>query len=265
MSAVILELTPVLRVPLATLLVLFLPGYAIVSILFPSNDGPDAPARIGLSVALSLAAIPPIALAIDRSPWAISQLPVTLSLTGVTIIAAVAALIMRMRLPIVERYAPNPLAQPVRLPLAGAERWLLVALIVLAVGLLGYGGFDAVQSRFGRTATTELAIFNAEGQPGFYPREIVPGEFATVMIQVTNHENESMTYTLIVGGDGVAPGGPIVLEIGDGQTWTGTVDFTVGGTGERQEVRFDLYLKVQDSGEAPYRSVSLVVDGVDSA
>src|SRR5687767_9285718 len=67
-AASLLEAPPFLRIPLGVLLVLGLPGFGIVSSLFPSNDGPDAVARIALSVALSLATVPFLALTIDQSP-----------------------------------------------------------------------------------------------------------------------------------------------------------------------------------------------------
>ena len=81
---VLTESPPVARVPLGLLLVLVLPGFALTAVLFPSNDGPDAVARAALSVALSLATIPFVALAIDRSPWRIERVSVTIGLALIT-------------------------------------------------------------------------------------------------------------------------------------------------------------------------------------
>src|SRR4051812_29970156 len=57
-AASLLESPPLVRVPMGILLVMALPGFALISALFPSADGPDGVARATLSVALSLATIP---------------------------------------------------------------------------------------------------------------------------------------------------------------------------------------------------------------
>jgi len=58
-----------LRLLLGILFVLFIPGYWMVTALFPRDDAIDGIERIALSIGLSIAIVPPIALILDRLPW----------------------------------------------------------------------------------------------------------------------------------------------------------------------------------------------------
>ena len=65
----LLSVPVVPRTLLGLPLVLFLPGYALVSALFPSREGLDDIERVALGFGLSLALIPLIVLGIEYSPW----------------------------------------------------------------------------------------------------------------------------------------------------------------------------------------------------
>jgi hypothetical protein len=99
-----------LRSALAIMLIVFLPGYALIKLLFPTKlpkttpfltrnqtePGSESTAtleRIALSVGLSLALVPLIGLILNYTPWGIRFTPMTLSLLALTIAFATAAII----------------------------------------------------------------------------------------------------------------------------------------------------------------------------
>ena len=72
--------------------VLFLPGYSLIRALFGSREL-DSIERFALSVGLSLALVPLAGLLLNYTPWGIRTAPVTLSLLGLTLVFASAAVV----------------------------------------------------------------------------------------------------------------------------------------------------------------------------
>jgi uncharacterized membrane protein len=260
----LLEAPPFARVPLGVLLVLWLPGYGIVSSLFASDDGPDAVARIALSVALSLATVPFVALAINWSPWRIERETVTFGLMVVALTSTFVAAGLRARLPVEERYAPD-LRIPRLPPRRDWTRHHVVTglLLCVAVALFVYGGFDAVKTRLVGEPTTEFSLFNASGEAQFYPRDIAVGDSAEVQVSIANHEGKRVHYELVITGAGRAQDVLPDLTLDDGETWQGPVRFTVTTAGENLPVQIELYRDDQPTGSAPYRLLTLIVHGLD--
>jgi len=81
----------VLRYILGTLYVLYLPGFALVEALYPSEGDLKPLERLALSIGLSLAVVPLIGLVLNYTPWGIRLDPVIVSLAlytlGVSLIA----------------------------------------------------------------------------------------------------------------------------------------------------------------------------------
>ncbi len=72
--------------------VLFLPGYSLVKVLFTDREL-DIVERVALSIGLSLALVPLAGLLLNYTPWGIRTTPVTLSLLGLTVVFASAAVV----------------------------------------------------------------------------------------------------------------------------------------------------------------------------
>jgi hypothetical protein len=94
-----LEHTPIIggillyaRYLLASVFVLFLPGYSFIKALFPVKEI-DNVERIALSIGMSLAIVAINALILNYTPWGISTNPITLSLLGLTLTLSTAAVV----------------------------------------------------------------------------------------------------------------------------------------------------------------------------
>jgi hypothetical protein len=75
-----------LRYVFGSILVLFLPGFALIELLYAKREELDDLTRFALSIGLSLALVPLAGLALNFTPFGIRLLPVASSLAGLTII-----------------------------------------------------------------------------------------------------------------------------------------------------------------------------------
>ena len=80
-----------IRWVLGSVLVLFLPGYALTRLLFPKESEMDSLERFALDIGLSLALVPMIGLALNYTPWGIRFVPVVASISAFTIVFLMAA------------------------------------------------------------------------------------------------------------------------------------------------------------------------------
>lgn len=87
-----------IRYILGSIFVLWLPGYALIKMLFPSKKDLGSIERIALSIGLSLALVPLVGLLLNYTPWGMRLTPITLSLLALTLILAVTALIREYQL-----------------------------------------------------------------------------------------------------------------------------------------------------------------------
>ena len=92
------EISPI-RIILGLPLVLFLPGYALIAVLFPRKDDLDAIERIALSFGLSIAITPLLGLALNYTPFGIRLLPILIVLSVFTISLAICAYVRRCKIP----------------------------------------------------------------------------------------------------------------------------------------------------------------------
>jgi len=81
-----------LRYVFGGLLVLFLPGYSLIELLYSKKKELDDLTRVALSIGLSLALVPLTGLVLNYTPFGIRLIPVALSLALLTIILLTGAL-----------------------------------------------------------------------------------------------------------------------------------------------------------------------------
>nr|WP_245683217.1 DUF1616 domain-containing protein [Halovenus aranensis] len=313
----VLNETP-LRAPLGLAFVLFLPGYAFIAALFPESGMPptatesgddderdtaeemtgsttgddrgiDGIERVALSFGLSIAIVPLIGLILNFTPWGIRLIPVLLSVAGFTLIATAIATLRRRSLPADERFrvpyrqwlaaGQEELFDP-ETRLDGALNVLLVASILLAVGAVGY----AVVVPPAGEQFTELYLLTEDDENELvaaeYPTEFVRGEAQPVVVGVGNHENEQLSYTVVVQLQSVETSGneTIVRErteldrlssppIVDNETWQTTHNIVPTRTGERLRVQYLLYTEpppAEPTRENAHRSVHLWINVTES-
>jgi hypothetical protein len=75
-----------LRYVFGGLLVLFLPGYSLVQLLYAKKEELDDLVRLAFSIGLSLAIVPITGLLLNYTPYGIRLLPIAISLASLTLI-----------------------------------------------------------------------------------------------------------------------------------------------------------------------------------
>jgi uncharacterized membrane protein len=109
-SSVIITVPPLssslLRVIVGSLLVLFIPGYLLVSTLFPRNDEIDAVERIALSIGLNLCIVVFVGLCLNYTPWGIRLNSILLALSAFILVFTVLSALRRIHVPESERFKP---------------------------------------------------------------------------------------------------------------------------------------------------------------
>lgn len=218
----------VLRRFLGLVFVSFLPGYAIVSVLFPrSEERPEraeassqdtgsspglgvrlsGPERLVLSFGTSLAIVPIVGLTLWLLTRQVDRIPFFVGVGAVTILATIGAAIRRVRLPPTDRYTPpvDRLGAAVRSGTYGADTKIDIALnVVIAVSLLAavVSVPYAIWVPDEQSSFTQVALLteaeNGSLVAGEYPSEFVRGEPQPVVLNVTNREQHRMNYTMVV-------------------------------------------------------------------
>ena len=231
--APVINETP-LRIILGFPLVLFLPGYALVATLFPETDhssssesdttsstetddvddsrpvlrnGIDGIERIALSFGLSVAISPLIGLVINFTSLGVELVPIVLAVSGFTLLMSGTAMVRRWWAPAGKRFRV-PYQQwytDLHEELFQSENRIdavlnlvLVISLVLAVSSVSYALLFPKDGE----SFTGLSLYTENESGGLvasgYPQNITVGESKPLIIEVENHERQSIEYTLIV-------------------------------------------------------------------
>jgi uncharacterized membrane protein len=215
-----------LRVVLGLPFVLFVPGYAFIAALFPEagespmadagessesaeeaddRSGIDGIERVALSFGLSIAVVPLIGLVLNFTPWGIRLVPILVSVSAFTFVAAGIGAVRRWELPEEERFRV-PYREWINAGRAellepesrgdAALNVVLVFSIVLATASVGYAVAVPKQGE----QFSELYLLT-EGEDGLvaddYPTEFVAGEPRSLVVGIGNHEHETIQYTVV--------------------------------------------------------------------
>ncbi|WP_276282144.1 DUF1616 domain-containing protein [Halorussus caseinilyticus] len=264
-------------------LLLFAPGYALVSLLFPGAVPDDAASgrtltevrqhglveseRAALGFGLSVALLPLVGVALALSPWTIAPATVLLSVAGLAAGLSVAAAVRRLRRPADRRFS-----LPIRAWSASGRRAVstgsladravnvgLAAAVLVSFAAMGY----AVAAPGGGQEFTGVSLLsqNETGElvADDYPKEFQRGESRPLVVELNNREGERTDYSVVVelqrvrqSGDGSAK----VLQertlatftptVGAGQQWRTTHEVTPTMTGRNLRLVYLVY-----EGEPP--------------
>lgn len=254
--------TPV-RILLGLPLVLFLPGYALIALLFPRKDDLDGIERVALSFGLSIAVVPLTGLALNYTPFGIRLSPVLFSLSVLTVALAIGAVLRRAELPAEDRFvvafgaAFRVLKESFAASETRLDRILTVILIISIVVAIGMVVYVIVTPKQGEKFT-EFYILGPGGKADDYPTNLRVGEDGRLIIGIVNHEYATVEYRLEVWlGDARLTNESFPLT--HNETWERPFSFRPTQVGEDQKLEFLLFLTGQNETE-PYRSLHLWVD-----
>jgi len=254
------EPLPTLRILLGIFFVLFIPGFAIQTALFPGRSDLDPLVRAGFSFGLSIAVIPLAFLVLDALGLGIQFWSIALLLTLIILASLLMAVIRRRRLPETEKVGFN-LSLDVRGWWASQDRVFRVLYIILALALVTatVSGVAVSLEKPGKPFT-EFYLLDSQGLSEDYPREATAGKPIVFNLGIANHEGQPGQYNIVAVRAGaqstaLATAGPVSLA--DGAVWQGSLTFAMAQAGDGQEVEF---LLERVGSPWPYRTLRVWVN-----
>lgn len=246
------------RIVLGLVLVLFFPGYTLISALYPRREQLTGIERVALGLGLSLALVPLLGVALNFTPWGIRLTPVLVTLSLWTLVFAAIAWRQRHLASLEERFEVTwaPIAAWFRKPRRPADLALGLALAIAVVATVGVLAWKVQQPTTGDTFT-EFYVLGTQQLLQDFPINLRVGEAQEYNLGGVNHENETLTYTIqaFLGDAQAGSGDPLALD--DGERWDGKVNVTAAAVGEGQKLEFRLF---REPGGDIYRTVHLFVD-----
>ena len=212
-----------LRITLSVVYVLFVPGYCLVAAIFAPGAQPDRAERIALSIGMSAAIIPLLALMLNQTSWGIRPWPILISLFAVTAAASGIAMVRRARAaraPSVQLASTNRGARTGSGPPAQNRRWLWG--VSALIPLLMVGG--ALHSLYPAPRLTEFYILGRDGLAQDYPRAAAGGALVDIQVGLVSYEADRTTYRIETWARdawadarpiSLATYGPLTLEPGE--------------------------------------------------
>ena len=231
----------VLRIVFGLCLVLFFPGYSLLSALFPKKGDLGGIERLALSFGLSIAIVPLIGLMLNYSPWGITLYPILISITIFILIASAVASYRQRRLASDERFQ---IALAIRLPrwadIGALDKTLSIILVVAIIAVSGCLGYVVANPKQGESFT-EFYILGEEGKAESYAAELQVGEEARVILGIVNHEHQPTGYRVEIAINGIKDKEILTGILAHEEKWEQMAGFTLDRSGINQKVEFWLY------------------------
>ena len=238
-----------LRIALGLLFVIFFPGYTLLSSLFPRRDDLGGIERLALSFGISIAVVPLIGLILNYTPWGIRLYPILTSITIFIVVTSAVGWYRQRKLPETDCFNVTFKANlPSWASMSKLDKGLSISLILAIVVALGCLGYVVATPKQGEKFS-EFYILGAGGKADDYPRQVILGDSADIIIGVVNHEYQPTSYRVKITIDGIENSELNVGTLAHEQKWEQRVNFTPPKAGERQRVGFQLY---KDGEDEPY-------------
>lgn len=199
-AALVLPST-VLPIILGIPFLVFLPGYAILSVLFPAKKHLNILERAAISFGVSIAIIPVVGIGLNMSEFGAKISSVLAIISVIALIFSLAALSIRKKtmgayLPL----APEIVWKWVTSFARKGGKAQKVMSVILVIALLGtvVALIFVVSNPPEGQSFTEFYILNTGGKATDYPHNLAVGQVASVTLGIINHEHRQVNYTLEV-------------------------------------------------------------------
>jgi uncharacterized membrane protein len=256
----------IIRSALGLVMILFIPGYALIAALFPGKSDIDGIERAALSFGLSIAVVPLIGLGLNFTPWGIRLDPIIVCLTIFTIICVLAANWRRHAISKEERFSVDfkkayvDARADVFDDKSGLDKALTIILILsilLSIAMVAYVVAVPKQGE----KFTEFYILGSGGKADNYPTNFHLNDTKPVIVGVANHEYRNVTYDLVISLNDSIRTTQLYTEqltLADNQTLEKSINLTPDRTGTNMMMEFQLY--ADGNMTAPYRELHLWVN-----
>jgi uncharacterized membrane protein len=253
------------RAALGLPFVLFTPGYALITALFPRRTSLDAVERVALSVGMSFAVVALLGLALNYTSWGIRLWPSIIASGGFVFIVTLIAEFRIHRLAAEERFGITIDFSKVNLGDTPLSKALSVVLIIAVLGTIGTLVYTVAFPKVGEKFT-QFYILGKGGQAANYPVNftlkngavtsvdygsglVTYSGISEITVGIINDQQAATTYTvqvvvdgtpvgIVVDGAAVAGIGPVTLQ--NGEKFEQLIGFAPRHAGDNQRVDFVL-------------------------
>ncbi len=253
-----------LRITLGLPFILFLPGYTLLSALFPKRGSLGGVERVAFSFGLSIAITILIGVILNYTPWGINLYPSLISVTLFVIATTIAAWYRQGALPPDQRFSVTvSFSLPGWGQMAGLDKVLsfsLVIVIMIALGSIGYVMAVPKQEQ----GFTEFYILSVDGKAENYPKQVMLGQPVELIIGIVNREDVVTSYRVDIIINGIKNNEIRTAALADEEGWEEVISFTPQSLGVEQKVEFWLY---KNAEAEPYLEgpLHLYVDVIESS
>lgn len=253
------------RQGLGMLYILYVPGYCLAAALFPFTNDLDGMERTALSLGLSLAVVPILALVLNQLPGGLRLWPILTSECAIILISL--GVTGWRRIGLAEVYSKRscvdwrPWVSWRNLLHSEKNFFLWIAGTLVVMGMATAWIF-LVQSP--GQFTTVFYILGHEGQADNYPYQAHRGEVLQITLGLQNQERTSQVYRIVGWVEDpwnpekrkiIAEAGPFLLT--SGQSLESLLTWRMPWSGNGQIVTFQLF---HEPDTLPYRQLRLIVD-----
>lgn len=250
-----LENSPI-RTILGIPMILFIPGYILISVLFPKKDDLDIVGRIALSFGLSIAVVSILGLILNFT-FGIRLISILMVLCIYTIVLVFATIYKRRELSEDVQFSIqlDGIFNAINDGLRPKNRSDLVVTIILiftmmlAIGMM----YHAIVTPKVGEKFTEFYVLNSSGKT-YNHSDLRFNSSLTLLIGVTNHEHSPVNYTIQVALDkNILTSRELTLN--HDQIWENYV--TLLPEGNEHGDKLELLLFKENDLKTPYRSLYL--------
>ena len=231
---------------LIIILILFVSGYALVSVLYPRKGYLHGIERLALSFGFSLMGLAfSFVFNNNFKHIHINITSITLYISAFTLIMVIISLIRRRRVPDNERFY---------MKFWGKTRSSKVISVILLVLILA-GSSSAVYMNYNYHGSTGFYILGPGGNASDYPTNLTVGQQGSVIIEILNNEGESTDYNIVITSNGNKIS-EVNATVSNGAKTEIPYNFTSSTVGQKN-IEFLLY-KLPNTTDV-YRSVVIPV------
>jgi uncharacterized membrane protein len=251
---------------LGLLLLLLVPGYALLAALLPEVPGsrrtagltsvsedatPDWVVRLALSLPVTVVIVAVVGGVLSLTVG-IRLRPAVVAIGAISLLAAIVAAIRRLGLPAKTRRRSGGGAS-IASTLAGDTRFQTATRVVAVLALLSTVAFVGAAPPQGEPFT-EVSLLTPSGDGnevlGAYPTTVGESEDVPLRLAIENHEHRAISYDVVTLAQRVGSNGSVLdqrrvdrleLQVASGNRAVADPDVTPGIVGERVRVRFLVY------------------------
>jgi uncharacterized membrane protein len=249
------------RIFSALLFILFIPGYSLMSTLFPKHDDMIVSSRIALSFGTSIALVAIIGLLLHFIPSiGLNYISILFSVLISILVFSFAAIIRDYRLPTYKRIS---FKLNINLPrwqgLIGVDKGLyIVSSLAILVFIITFS--YVVLSPPSGEKYSEFYVLDSQGKTDDYTHQINLGESSSMIIGIVNHEEEKTNYRIEIDIGRQKISEIQTGKLNDGEKWEKLIEVVPQQSGNSQKIELWLFKNNEEDKTYNKNSLHLFID-----